>query len=146
MRIIGDVHFVVEDGRLFLTCDSEKESDDWSFFVLSKVPVFSELKTSISISNYKNIERGMRLEIEFGLELEKVKDRDGKIDDSFSIFLFIDDEFGDELLWSLSVFNLGGKSDRTRLLPISEGTALELEGTYHKLKVKILNVKPILKF
>ena len=144
MRIIGDIHFVVEDDRLFLTCDSEKESDDWSFFVLSRVPVASELKTNISISNYKNIKKAMRLEIEFGLELEKIKDVDSKIDDSFSIFLFIDDEFGDELLWSLVATGINTK--KTNLIPIQEGSELELVGTYYKLKVKILNVKTLLKF
>lgn len=146
MRIIGDVRLVIEDGRLFLVCDNEKESDEWWFFTLSRVPVFSELKTRINISNYKSIKRSMQLEIEFGIELEKINNENSKNEDSFSIFFFIDDKYGDELLWSLSVFNLGGKTNRTSLSSISEGTELELDGTYYKLKVKILKTKPILKF
>ena len=146
MRIIGDISFTIEDGRLFLTCDSEKEKDEWSFFTLSRVPVSSELRTRINISNNKNLRRSMQLEIEFGIEVEKIKEQDSKNDDNFSIFFFIDDEYEDELLWSLSVSNIGGKTDRTNLLPISKGTELEIEGIYYKLKVKIQNLKLILKF
>jgi hypothetical protein len=145
MRRIGELDFIVENGKLFLTYDKEKECDEWSFFTLARIPVYSNLKTNINISNYKDSKRSMQLEIELGLELEKIKDED-KNEDSFSIFFFIDDEYGDELLWSISVFNLGGKNSRTDLIPISEGSELELEGLYSKLKVKILNVKPILKF
>ncbi|MBX0311998.1 MAG: hypothetical protein JHC31_09505 [Sulfurihydrogenibium sp.] len=145
MKRIGELDFVVENGKLFLTCDKEKQCYEWSFFTLARVPVSSEIKTNINISNYKDSERSMQLEIDLGLELEKIGNED-KNKDSFSIFFFLDDEYEDELLYSISVFNLGGKNSRTNLVPISEGSELELEGLYSKLKVRIINVKPILKF
>lgn len=145
MKRVGELNFVVEDGKLFLTCDKEKQCYEWSFFTLTRVPVSSNLKTNISISNYKDSKRSMQLEIKLDLELEKIGNED-KNKDSFSVFFFLDDENEDELLYSLSVFNLSGKSSRTDLIPISKDSELELEGLYSKLKVKILNVKPILKF
>jgi hypothetical protein len=145
MKRVGELDFVVEDGKLFLTCDREKQCYKWSFFTLARVPISSNLKTNISISNYRDSKRSMQLEIELGLELENIGNED-KNKDSFSLFFFIDDENGDELLYSLSVFNLGGKTSRTDLIPISEDSELELKGLYSKLKVKILNVKPILRF
>jgi anionic cell wall polymer biosynthesis LytR-Cps2A-Psr (LCP) family protein len=144
MRRIGELDFIVENGKLFLTYDKEKECDEWSFFTLARVPV-SSIKTNISISNYKDLKRSMQLEIELSLELEKIGNED-KNKDSFSVFFFLDDEYEDELLYSISVFNLGGKNSRTNLVPISKDSELELEGLYSKLKVKILNMKPILKF
>lgn len=146
MKRIGEVNFVVEDNRLFLTYGSEKQCYDWNFSTLSRVPITSELKTRINISNYKDSKRNMQLEIDLNLELEKIRDENNKNEDSFSLFFFIDDENGDKILCSLSALNLDGKNSKTDLVLISEGSELELEGLYSKLKVKVLNIKPILKF
>lgn len=144
MKRIGEVVFVAEDDKLFLTYDSEKQCYEWSFFTITKVLVSSELKISITINNYRNARRNMHLEIKLDLVLEKIKDikDESRNKDRFSLIFLIDDESGDEPLCSLSVFNAGGKRDNTNLFPTLEGTELELDGAYYKLKVKMLSVEP----
>lgn len=133
---VGEVTFIAKDGKLFLLHDNEKESGDWSFYALSKIPISSKtVETLLNIYDSSNLKlETIKTVIDLKLEkLDSDEKESYKDEDRYSI-IFFTDEYSHELFYSIYVSNIG-LSKASDIVPISE--KLEAEGIHHRLKVKI---------